>query len=134
MWLCVASWRVVWLVAVGLLWVTPGVIATGRAYREYRSRWAMALLLGGPFGFAISSLGLLPFWLLGVRSGILLAAVPVALSVLAVLTPSLGRGLDVPRYGRRDLLALAALVLVVPLVVARPYSQVGRDLPEGRAY
>ena len=133
-WLCVPTWRVAWLVAVGLLWVAPGVIAMARAYREYRSRWAMAFLLGGPFGFALSSVCLLPFWLLGVRSGFLLVAVPVAASVLAWLTPSLGRGLDVPRYGRRDLLALALLILIVPLVVARPYSQVGKDLPEGRAY
>lgn len=133
-WLCVATWRVAWLVAVGLLWVAPGVIAMARAFREYRSRWAMAFLLGGPFGFALSSVGLLPFWLLGVRSGFLLVAVPLAASVLAWLTPSLGRGLDVPRYGRRDLLALALLILLVPLVVARPYSQVGKDLPEGRAY
>lgn len=133
-WLCVSIWHVVWLIAVGVLWVTPGVIATARAYREYRSRWAVALLLGGPIGYAGSSICLLPFWLLGMRSGWLLVVVPLAASALAWVTPSLGRGLDVPRYGRRDVLALALLVLIVPLVIARPYSLVGKDLPEGRAY
>lgn len=133
--LCVAPWRVAWLLGIGIAWVAPGIIAMYRAYRECRrGRLAMALLLGPALGYASSSLGLLAVWVAGGRSGLWLVGVPAVVGTLAWYAPSMGSRLDVPRYGRRDLLAVALLVLMVPLVVARPYSQVGADLPEGRAY
>ncbi|BCS33285.1 hypothetical protein TBR22_A25120 [Luteitalea sp. TBR-22] len=133
-WLCVASWRVLWLLAVGLWWVTPGVIALRRAYRDTRQPWPLALLLGPPLGFALSSLVLLAVWLPGWHSAWWLVAAPLVACVLAAATPSLGTRLVVPRFDRRDVVAVALVLLLVPAVVARPYSQVGRDLPEGRAY
>ncbi len=133
-WICVSTWRVLWLAAVAVCWVTPGVVAFARAYRESPSRLPMALLLGPAFGYAASSLCLLAVWLLGSRSGWWLVGAPAIAGGLAWFTPSLGRRLDVPRFDRRDLLAVALVLLIVPAVVARPYSRVGQDLPEGRAY
>ena len=133
-WLCVPGWRVLWIAAIGVAWVAPGVVAMRRAYRQCASRWGLALLLGPPVGYALSSLCLLAVWLLGARSGWWLAICPAVASAIAACTPSLGTRLDVPRFGRRDFAAVALLLLIVPLIVARPYMQVGKDLPEGRAY
>ena len=125
---------VVWLIAVGIVWVAPGVVALLRAYRDSHSRWGMALLAGPAFGYALSSLVLLGLWVLGIRTGWLLLACPLIAIALAWFAPSLGPRLNVPRFGRRDVLAVSLLLLLVPLVLARPYSRVGADLPEGRAY
>lgn len=133
-WLCVPSWRVLWLAGIGLLWVAPGVIALDRLYRECASRWGLALLLGPPVGYALTSLCLLAVWLLGGRSGWWLVVTPAVAGAIAACLPPLGTRLDVPRFGRRDVLAVALLLLLVPLIVARPFSKVGADLPEGRAY
>lgn len=130
----VPTWRVLWLLAVGLAWVMPGVVLIGRAYRGTRSRLAMALLVGPPLGYALSSLALLIVWLCGSRSGWWLVGAPAAVLPLAWCMPSLGSRLDVPRFGRRDVIAVALLLLLVPIIVGRPYSRVGADLPEGRAY
>lgn len=130
----VPTWRVLWLAALGAAWVMPGVVALARAYRECHSRLGLALLLGPAVGYASSSLCLLAVWLLGGRSGWWLIACPAVAGTLALLTPSLGGRLDVPRFGRRDAAAVALLLLLVPAIVARPYSLVGADLPEGRAY
>jgi len=132
--LCVQSWRVLWLAVIGMAWVLPGVVAVARAYRASPSRWGLAVLLGPPLGYALSSLCLLAVWLAGGRSGWWLAICPAVALTLAWWTPSLGGGLDVPRFGRRDAVAVALLLLLVPAIVARPYSLVGADLPEGRAY
>ncbi len=133
-WLCVSSWWVLWLAGVAAAWVVPGVVGVLRAYRDCRSRIGLALLLGAPVGFAMSSLVLLAAWLAGWQSALWLLGAPAIATGLAWWTPSLGSHLDVPRFGRRDVLAVALLLLLVPLVVARPYSRVGADLPEGRAY
>ena len=39
-----------------------------------------------------------------------------------------------PNFSRRDVAACMMVVLVVVAIVGRPYSRVGIDLPEGRAY
>lgn len=128
------TWYALVLPALLALWAAPGVWLLRRAYREHRQAWAFACLFGAPVGYLLSSLCLLAAWMAGARTGWLLVAAPVVAGVLATAMPSLGRGLALPRFGRRDLLVLAALLLVVPLVVARPYSRVGADIPTGRAY
>ena len=39
-----------------------------------------------------------------------------------------------PTFTRRDLVAIAIVLAIVPLVVGRPYARVGELRPEGRAY
>src|SRR6476660_9852789 len=62
----------------------------------------------------------------------MLAPVPVMLAALPARR--LASTLVVPRLDRRDAAALAFVFLAVPAIRGRPYSQVGIDLPEGRAY
>ncbi|MGV3517132.1 hypothetical protein [Luteitalea sp.] len=131
---CVGVWPALWLAAVGGAWVLPGIIAVRKAYGSHDSRWGPACLLGPPVGYALSSLCLLGVWLLGGRSGWWLLGTPLAGSVLAWYTPPLRRGLDLPRFDRRDAMAVGLLMWLVPAIVARPYALVGEDLPEGRAY
>lgn len=133
-WICEPSRHMAWLVTIGVMWVVPGLLALRRAYRDHPSRWAMALLFGPPLGYALSSLALLAIWCTGGRSAWWLPVASLAACGAAWGTPSLGRRIDVPRYGRRDVLAVGLLLLLVPAVVARPYAKVGADLPEGRAY
>ncbi|HTV00733.1 MAG TPA: hypothetical protein VMF13_09360, partial [Luteitalea sp.] len=133
-WLCVGLSQALWLTGLGIWWVSPGIVALARAYRARQGRWGMALLLGPSVGYALSSLVLLAVWMAGGRSGWWLIAAPVIATAVAVWTPSLGARIDVPRFGRRDVTAMALLALLVPAIVARPYSLVGEDLPEGRAY
>jgi len=132
--LCVPGWRGLGIIAIGILWVAPGVVALHRAYRDYPSRWGLALLLGPPLGYAMTSLCLLPAWLAGWHAAWLLVAAPVVALAIARTAPSLGKGLNVPRFGRRDAMAVALLLLLVPAIVGRPFALVGADLPEGRAY
>ena len=84
-WLCVPGWRVAWLVTVGLLWVAPGVIAMARAYREYRSRWPMAFLLGveATYGRLAAERELVAIRMAGIHPARL--ALP-AVAIAAVLT------------------------------------------------
>jgi hypothetical protein len=47
---------------------------------------------------------------------------------------ALAHRLSPPAFSRRDLAPLLLVLLAVPAVVGRPYSQVGIDIAEGRAY
>src|SRR5205823_12251978 len=91
-------------------------------------------LVGGVWGCAFSSLTLLALWAAGFRGGWIIFAAPIlAMPVALIVRPLAGR-LEIPRFGRADLLAVALLLLLVPLVVGRPFARVGTDLPDGRAY
>lgn len=123
------------LLAAATVWfVLPGVAIARALYGPQPGSAIGALLLGGPWGWAFSSLGLLACWVAGVRSGYVLLAAPLlAWLVVPCVRPLAGR-LRLPHFTRGDLLAVLLLLLVVPLVVGRPFSRVGADLPDGRAY
>jgi len=116
-------------------WVClPGVVTAWLIYRREPGGRAVAWLLGPAAGYVMTSLVLLAFWAAGVRSPALLAVAPVVASLLAWPASRLAGRLSIPALGRRDIIAVCVVLLLVPLVVGRPYSRVGADIPEGRAY
>jgi hypothetical protein len=112
----------------------PGVVLGLTLYRGQPGRGLAAWLLGPAAGYVLSSLVLLALWAAGVRRPVILASVPLVAGLAAWLLGRLAGGLTIPRFDRRDIVAVCLLLLLVPLVVGLPYAHVGRTLPEGRAY
>ncbi len=119
--------------AFTLLCTVPGIVLVRRLYGEERS-WLIALLVGPIWGYALSSLGILGLWLLGVRHPLWLALVPVGLSLACLFARPMVTLERVPILTQRDLMALALLLLLVPAVVGRPYARVGERTTEGEAW
>jgi hypothetical protein len=116
-------------------WFTvPGVFIARAVYAKQPGASIGSWLLGGVWGHAFSSLALLALWVAGLRSGwILLLAPLLTFSVVFLVRPLAGR-FTLPLFTRADVLAVLWLLLIVPLVVGRPFARVGADLPDGRAY
>jgi hypothetical protein len=118
-----------------VVWFTvPGVFIARVIYGKQPGASIGSWLLGGVWGHAFSSLALLALWVMGLRSAwILLLAPLLAFPVVFLVRPLAGR-LTLPHFTRADVLAVLLLLLIVPLVVGRPFARVGADLPDGRAY
>jgi hypothetical protein len=123
------------VLAATVLWFTlPGVFIARAMYAKQPGASIGSWLLGGVWGHAFSSLALLALWVAGLRSGwILLLAPLLTFSVVFLVRPLAGR-FTLPLFTRADVLAVLLLLLIVPLVVGRPFARVGADLPDGRAY
>jgi hypothetical protein len=115
------------------VFAAPGVLAA-RAALGRDGGWLTPLTLGPIVGFGFSSVALLALWWGGARGLWLLAAAPLLAATFAWPARALSGRLAIVRLGRRDLLPLLLLLLVVPLVVARPFSRVGAPVPDGKAY
>jgi hypothetical protein len=122
------------LLAVLAWFALPGLVLARRLYGAQPGSAIATVLVGPAWGYALSSLGLLALWAAGVRSApwLLLAPVPGAIVVWPVAR--LAPNVVLPYLSKRDLAPIAFVLLIVPAVVGRPYSQVGRNLEEGRAY
>jgi len=118
-----------------VVWFTvPGVFIARVIYGKQPGASIGSWLLGGVWGHAFSSLALLALWVMGLRSAwILLLAPLLAFPVVFLVRPLAGR-FTLPHFTRADVLAVLLLLLIVPLVVGRPFARVGADLPDGRAY
>ena len=118
-----------------VVWFTlPGVFIARAVYAKPPGAAIGSWLLGGVWGQAFSSLALLALWVVGLRSGwILLLAPLLAFPVVFFVRPLAGR-FTLPQFTRADVLAVLLLLLIVPLIVGRPFARVGADLPDGRAY
>lgn len=134
LWVIWPAVHVLTLAGIGAVWVTPGIVAVWRAYRDSPSRLGLSLLFGAPLGYAMSSLVLLGAWVAGWQAPVLLVVSPMVALAVATLTPSLGSTLRVPQLTSRDVVGVSLLVVLAMAIIWRPYSQVGIDLPEGRAY
>src|SRR5436190_15023137 len=64
----------------------------------------------------------------------MVVAAPVGATLAILPARRLAGTLQLPTFTRNDAAACALLLLTVPLIVGLPYSHVGIDLPEGRAY
>ena len=115
----------------------PGIVLARRLYAacERGGGWFVALLAGPAWGYALSSVALLGLWAAGVRSVRVAAAGAAARRRSSSGRPAASLvALTLPVFTRRDVAAVALVLLAVTAIVGRPYSQVGRLLPEGRAY
>jgi hypothetical protein len=123
------------ILSATVVWFTlPGVFIARAVYAKQPGAWIGSWLLGGVLGHAFSSVTLLALWVAGLRSGWILLLAPLfAFSVVWLVRPLAGR-FTLPHFTRADVLAVLLLLLIVPLVVGRPFARVGADLPDGRAY
>jgi len=123
------------VLGAGVVWsLVPGYFIARGLYGRQPGVAFASLLIGGVWGSAFSSLTLLALWVAGFRGGWIIVAAPILAMPVALIVRPLGGQLDLPRFGRADLLAVCLLLLLVPLVVGRPFARVGVDLPDGRAY
>ncbi|MEZ5294014.1 MAG: hypothetical protein R2745_23225 [Vicinamibacterales bacterium] len=109
----------------------PGVLAL---WAVAPGNWLAAAAFGPMLGFGLSSTAMLGYWALGARGAWLLAAAPMTAALLAWPLRRLRDRWSLPSPARGDLAALMVVLLLVPLVVARPFSRVGEQRPEGKAY
>jgi hypothetical protein len=113
----------------------PGLVLAWRLYGRQDGGWLAALLSGPAWGYILSSLALLGFWMAGLRGGGWIAAAPVLASIVVWLgARRLAPDVRPPAFSRRDVAAIAFVLLAIPAIAGRPYARVGADLPEGRAY
>ncbi len=124
------------VILIGIyVWSTvPGLLVVRRVYGSQPGTWVQALLLGPAWGFSLTSLVLLAMWVAGIRSVPVLLVAPAAASLVAIPAGYLAGSLLVPAFTRRDAVAIAIVLGLVPIVVGRPYARVGEMRPEGRAY
>ena len=133
-WALGAAW---WALLLTLLFVTavlPGIALAKRMYGDDAGAWGTACLVGPVWGFALTSLNLLGLWAAGFRSPVILLIAP-ALAGVIVAAARPWRGVLTPLpIGARDLRWLLLVLLLVPAIVSRPYSRVGAEVHDGRAY
>jgi hypothetical protein len=122
------------LLAVLAWFALPGVVLGLRLYGGKPGGAISAVLAGAPWGYVLSSLVMLGMWAAGIRSFPVLMLSPLPAAALVWPAARLRQTLDPPAFNRRDLAAAAFVLLAVMAIVGRPYSRVGIDLPEGRAY
>jgi hypothetical protein len=122
------------LCSIVVLAAVPGLLAARIVFTPGPGRTLAACTIGPIWGYGATSVVLLPMWSLGLRGAVLLTA-PLLASVLAAGAATLARGTVAARPARRsDLAAVLLLVALVPALVGRPFSRVGENVPDGRAY
>jgi hypothetical protein len=117
-----------------LLCALPGVLLARRLYRLGTGRWLFAVLTGPVWGYSLTSVLFLALWAGGVRRPLWFVVAAVALSLVCALAPPLRGRIRVPSLGRRDVVAVCLVLLLVPLVVGRPYARVAEVSEEGEAW
>ena len=123
------------LIAVPTWMALPGVAFVWRALGSAPQAFATAWLVGPMLGFALSVFGLLLWWAAGLQSwlGILFAPLSTWLATLVAHHVG-GATVRLPEIGRRDALAIALTLLIVPLVTLVPYDRVDEPTAAGDAY
>ncbi len=116
-----------------LAFVAPGVLVV-RAATGSVVGWLVPLTLGPLLGMGLSSMALLGLWAAGIRGPWVLAVAPAVAGVLAWPARRLHGRQVVAAPSGTDALWILILLVVVPVVVARPFSLVGAVLDDGQVY
>ncbi len=119
--------------AVQLFFVAPGVLVVSRTVPK-SAGWLPAAAFGPIIGLGLSSLALLGLWAAGARGAWLMIAAPVVASLLAWPAPRLRDRWRMPVPHASDARAVLVALLIVPILVWRPFAMVGAERPEGRVY
>ncbi len=120
-------------VTAQLLFVLPGVLII-RAIAGAESGWLMPLAFGPLLGQALGSLALTGLWAAGGRGVWLLIAAPLLVALVIKPAARLRGRWRLPATVGGDGLALAALLLIVPIVAGVPFAHVGEITGEGQFY
>ena len=113
--------------------VLPGILIV-RACAAPNVRWLPTMTFGPLVGLALSSLALMALWAAGARGAWTLVAAPAAAALLVFPARRLRHRFQFAATLDDDGIWLPGLLLVVPLVVARPFALVGAQLAEGQVY
>ena len=115
--------------------ILPGVALAKRIYGADAGAIGSAYLVGPIWGFAATSLVLLLLWAIGLHHPVILLLAPIIAGLVMFFATRSLRGMLTPMpIGAGDLKWVLLVLLLVPAVVSRPYSQVGVEVADGRAY
>jgi hypothetical protein len=114
------------------IFVLPGILIVRAIARD--DGWLPAVAFGPLLGQALGYLVLTLCWVIGARGPWLLLAAPAIVALLIVPANRLRGRWRLPRTEPGDAVALALLLIIVPLVVGWPFAHVGELTPDGQAY
>ena len=113
----------------------PGVVFVWRALGSTTHAINTAWLVGPALGFGFSVFGLLLWWAAGVQTWLCVVLAPLFTWMIAVVARRFdGAAVRLPQLDRRDVAAVAAALLVVPLITFVPYDHVAEKTADGDAY
>jgi len=129
------SWSAL-LVVLTIGWMAlPGVVLVRRALGARDPSGLAAWFIGPAIGFGFSVFGALLVWAGGLHNWMALAGGPLLTWLAAALAGRCGGlSLRLPAFDRRDLVAVAIVLLIVPLVTFAPYDHVREPVADGEAY
>jgi hypothetical protein len=115
-----------------VIFVLPGILML-RSIAPAQG-WLPALAFGPLTGQALGSLVMTLLWVAGGRGAWLLIVAPLIVAALIPVAGTLRHRWRLPKVEPGDALALALLVLIVPLITALPFAHLGDITPDGQAY
>src|SRR5687768_1320924 len=115
-----------------LFFLLPGVLIV-RAMTP-SSGWLAPVAFGPLLGQALGSFVLTLLWVAGGRGVWTIAAAPLMVAAFVLVARRLAGRFRLPSTDSHDLVALALLLLLVPLVAGLPFAHVGELGPDGRDY
>lgn len=116
-----------------LIFIVPGLLLL-RAIIAPEDGWLPVAAFGPLVGQAFGCLMLTALWVAGARGAWLLVAAPAIVALLAIPAVRLRGRWRLPATESSDLIALALLLTLVPLIVGLPFAHVGEITPDGQAY
>lgn len=115
-----------------LLFLLPGLLIV-RALAP-GAGWLAPLAFGPLIGQALGSFVLTLLWVAGGRGLWLIAAAPMIVAALIIPARRLAGRFSLPAAEPSDTVALALLLVIVPLVTGLPFAHVGELGPDGQDY
>lgn len=112
------------------LFLLPGVAIV----RALGAGWLASVAFGPLIGQAAGSLVLTLLWVAGGRGPWLMVLAPLAVAMLRWPARRLAERFRLPQTDAADAVALAGLLLLVPLVVGLPFAHVGEITANGQDY
>jgi hypothetical protein len=116
-----------------IIFILPGV-GIVRALSAKQDGWLASIAFGPLIGEALGCFVLTLLWVAGARGVWLLLAAPAIVAALIGPARALRGRWRLPATEPGDAVALALLMLLVPLVVALPFAHVGEITGAGQAY
>ena len=124
------------VIVATVAWVAlPGVALVRPLLAHAAGSQLSAWLIGPALGFGFSVFGLLLIWAAGVQNWFAIVIAPTLTWLLVWAARRWGGpSLRVPSFDRRDVLAVAAVLLIVPFITFTPYDHVAEQVADGEAY
>lgn len=118
------------------LWMAlPGIVLARSVFADRDPSHVAAWLMGPALGIGFSVFGLFLLWAAGVHGWLAITAGPALTWALALAARRVGAPtLRLPSFDRRDVVAVALLLLMVPAITWAPYVHVRAPVADGEAY